>query len=249
MQIANLADRPDLATQAFGIPYAEGSPAFMQADLAALLVNSARLASRWPEHVIVVLDAGSVPVARGVSVPFAAHRHRRDGYPAAGWDQVAIWAAEDALDGCELDTTCALEIAVHPEHQRQGLSAIALGGLRDNARRLGFTRLIAPVRPPAKAREPTVTMASYMSRTRPDGLPQDPWLRVHVRQGGQLVGVAPASAIIQASLQQWRDWTGGAFDQDGEVIVPGALTPVLVSTRLDSGVYIEPNVWVLHTLD
>lgn len=247
MDIATLADRPDLADQAFGIPYAVGSPAFMQADLAALLVNRTRLASRWSAYVIAVLDASGQLVARGVSVPFAAHGNGRQSYPPAGWDQIAVWAAEDAMDGATPDTVCALEIAVHPKHQRQGLSAVALAGLRDNARRLGFDQLIAPVRPPGKASEPTVPMTGYMNRTRADGLPEDSWLRVHARQGGQLVGVAPHSATIQASLRQWRDWTGLAFDHDGEVIVPGALAPVLVSVRQDSGIYLEPNVWVRHT--
>jgi GNAT superfamily N-acetyltransferase len=248
MDIATLADQPDLADRAFGIPYAADSPAFMQGDLTALLVNSARLASRWPGYVIAVLDASGLPVARGVSVPFAAHRNGRDSYPPGGWDQIAVWAAEDAMDGATPDTVCALEIAVHPEHQRQGLSAVALAGLRENVRRLGFHQLVAPVRPPGKASEPTVPMTAYMNRTRADGLPEDPWLRVHARQGGQLVGVAPCSATVQASLQQWRDWTDLAFDHDGEIIVPGALAPVLVSVRQDSGIYLEPNVWVRHTI-
>ncbi len=191
MDMATLADRPDLPGATFGIPYADDSAAFMQGDLAALLVNSDRLARRWPEYVIAVLGGDGVPVARGVSVPFAARTDGRDSYPAAGWDQIAVWAAEDAMDGITPDTVCALEIAVHPEYQLRGLSAIALRGLLDNSRRLGFARLVAPVRPPAKANEPMVAMTAYMNRTRSDGLPEDPWLRVHVRHGGQIITVAP----------------------------------------------------------
>ena len=55
-----------------------------------------------------------------------------------------------------------------------------------------------------------------------------------------------ASGAVQAPLPQWRARTGLAFDHDGEVIVPGALAPVLVSTRRDIGAYGEPNVWVLR---
>ncbi len=132
----------------------------MQGDLAAQLVNSARLASRWPEYTIAVLDTGGTPVSRGVSVPFSSARDSRDSYPAAGWDQIAVWAAEDAMDEVIPDTVCALEIAVHPDHQRQGLSVATLAALRENVRRLGFTRLIAPVRPPAKASEPIFVTAA-----------------------------------------------------------------------------------------
>ena len=54
---------------------------------------------------------------------------------------------------------------------------------------------------------------------------------------------------IQGTLQQWRKWTGNAFDHDGLVLVEGALVPVISSIELDSAVYIEPNVWVEYHLD
>lgn len=85
-------------------------------------------------------------------------------------------------------------------------------------------------------------------RSRSDGLPLDRWLRVHVRAGGQIVGIASCSATVQAPLSQWRRWTGLPFDQDGAVVIPGGLVPVLVSITHDIGVYVEPNVWVRHAL-
>lgn len=248
VEVTTLADRPELIDGAFAIPYGPEAGAFMQGDLAALLTRGSRLARRWADFVIVVAMDGT-PVARGVSVPFAADADEREPYPAGGWDQVAVWAAEDAMDGTRVDTVCALEIAVHPEYQRRGLSGVALGALKDNARARGFSRLVAPVRPPAKANEPCTPMDSYARRTREDGLPSDSWLRVHVRHGGQVITVAPCSATVQAPLSQWRQWTGLPFDRDGEVIVPGALAPVLVSTLLDVAVYVEPNVWVLHAVN
>jgi hypothetical protein len=69
-----------------------------------------------------------------------------------------------------------------------------------------------------------------------------------LRASGEIIAVAPCSATVQAPLAQWHRWTGLPFDCDGELIVPGALAPVLVSTALDIGVYVEPNVWVLHSL-
>ena len=38
-------------------------------------------------------------------------------------------------------------------------------------------------------------MAEYARRLRDDGLPEDPWLRVHVRAGGEVVEVTPFSAV------------------------------------------------------
>lgn len=246
MDVVTLAERPDLADAAFAIPYPEDAGTFMQGDQVALLTRRRRLARRWARYVVVLVDPVAGPVARGVSVPFAATPDERELYPAGGWDQVAIWAAEDAMDDAPVDTVCALEIAVHPRFQRRGLSGQVLAALRTHTAALGFPRLVVPVRPPAKAGEPHTDMITYASRTRHDGLPADPWLRVHVRAGGRIITVAPCSGTVQAPLAQWRRWTGLPFDTDGEVVVPGALVPVLVSIRRDIGVYVEPNVWVLH---
>jgi hypothetical protein len=38
------------------------------------------------------------------------------------------------------------------------------------------------------------------------------------------------------------------FAAPGPVAVPGALVPVHVSLEQDHAVYVEPNVWVRHTV-
>jgi hypothetical protein len=91
-------------------------------------------------------------------------------------------------------------------------------------------------------------MTEYIEQLRDDGLPTDPWLRVHVKAGGKIVQVAPRSMVIAGSLAEWRDWTGLPFDVSGEVIVPKALVPVHVDVAHDHAVYVEPNVWVRHDL-
>jgi hypothetical protein len=91
-------------------------------------------------------------------------------------------------------------------------------------------------------------MADYIGLTRTDGLPEDPWLRVHVRAGGRVVGVAPASMTMVGSLAEWRRWTGLPFDSTGDVVVPEALVPVHCDVEHDHAVYVEPNVWVRHDL-
>ncbi len=91
-------------------------------------------------------------------------------------------------------------------------------------------------------------MTQYIKLTRPDGLPQDAWLRVHVRAGAVIEKVAPASMVMAGSLAQWRAWTGLPFDTGGDVIVPGALVPIKCSATHDYAVYVEPNVWVRHHL-
>jgi hypothetical protein len=89
-------------------------------------------------------------------------------------------------------------------------------------------------------------MTEYVARVRDDGLPADPWLRVHARLGARIVGVCPLSMTVPGTLKQWREWTGLPFAVSGPVDVPGALTPVHVSVEHDHAVYIEPNVWMHH---
>ncbi len=91
-------------------------------------------------------------------------------------------------------------------------------------------------------------MGEYVARTRDDGLPEDPWLRVHVRLGARVVRVCPVSMTIPGTLAEWREWTGLPLDRSGPAEVPGALVPVHVSLEHDVAVYVEPNVWVHHRL-
>lgn len=242
--LVTLAQRPDLASATYAIPYPPDSPKFMAGSLASLLVRGRRVARRWPHLVVALLEDGQ-PVARGIMVPFRG----RGSLPARGWDAIAVWAAEDALDDVVPDTACALEIAVHPDHQGRGHSRMVLEGMRTAVAAAGLGALVVPVRPPDKAGVPSLPMRDYAAETRADGMPVDRWLRTHVRAGGRIEGVAPCSATVQAPLDDWRCWTGLPFDRDGSVVVSGALAPVFVSAVQGFAVYVEPNVWVSHRVD
>lgn len=65
-----------------------------------------------------------------------------------------------------------------------------LDAMRRTVARMGFSDLVAPVRPNGKPDVPDEPIAEYAFRTREDELPVDPWLRVHVRAGGRSVNHA-----------------------------------------------------------
>ncbi|MFI7675903.1 N-acetyltransferase [Actinophytocola sp. NPDC049390] len=244
LRVVSLAERPDLASAMLTME--STWPAYVRAE--PLLVNWAF--ERHAEHQLVVLDGegdDEQVIARAASVPFAWDGDL-DSLPDTGWDEVLRQSMLDTYAGRELTAVCALEIAVVPGRQDRNLSSRTLVALNDNARRLGFADLVAPVRPSNKHAEPHVPITEYATRTREDGLPADAWLRVHVREGGQVVRICPASMAIAGSLAQWREWTGLPFDTDGPVVVPGALTPVEVNVAHDRAVYVEPNVWIRHRL-
>lgn len=142
----------------------------------------------------------------------------------------------------------ALKVAIRPDLRGTGLASVMLEAKRQNAIRLGFHDLFAPMRPSRKTFEPLVPMGSYAARVRGDGLPEDPWLRLHARVGGTIEGLCPRAMTISGTLAQWRSWTGLPFDETGDVEVPFALNPVHVSVEHDHAVYVEPGVWVHHRM-
>ena len=240
LTISRLADRPDLVGAMWAMP--TSWPEFMRHDpIGGLFYNN--LEERFADYVLIGCDGDEV-VACAYSIPFTLGTPE-EALPDNGWDCVIRNGLLTSVHGTRPDSISAVEIAVRPDRQGTGLSALMLAALRDNAGRHGFDRLLAPVRPNGKT-DPHEPMSSYAARVRPDGLPVDPWLRVHVRAGGRIVTVAPRSMVVPGTLQEWREWTGLAFDTDGDVVVPGALAPVHCDLTHEVAVYVEPNVWVEH---
>ncbi|KGN38592.1 hypothetical protein [Knoellia subterranea] len=248
LQIATLAERPDLAhlLRDFDDPW----PEFMKWDPVGDLYYS-RVSTTYPEWTLLAWDAADPTrlVAKSHSIPFAMGEELgRTELPEDGWDGIILWSFLDEVAGREPTHASALEVAIRPDLQGTGLASVMLEAKRRNAIRLGVSDLYAPVRPNGKHHEPHTPMTEYACRTRDDGLPVDPWLRLHVRVGGTIEGVCPRAMTISGTLAEWRGWTGLPFDESGDVEVPLALNPVHVSVEHDHAVYVEPGVWVRHRL-
>ena len=239
LKISILADRPDLAEAMWDMP--NSWPEFMRHDpIGGLYFGNVE--SRFAEFVLVGQDDLGEVVACAHSIPFVLG----DGpLPDNGWDFVIRNGVLASFRGQEPDAVSAVEIAVRPDRQGTGVSMQMLTAMRENAAQRGFAELVAPVRPNGKkdVDEPTST---YAFRVRDDGLPVDPWLRVHVRAGGRIEAVAARSMVVPGTLEEWREWTGLSFDATGPVEVPQALAPVHCDVEHGVAVYVEPNVWVVH---
>ncbi|MFB7866283.1 N-acetyltransferase [Streptomyces sp. NPDC056069] len=248
LHITTLAERPELEGRMWNMK--DLWPEYMMYDPVGWS-HMGRIVAEFPEYVLVATDgvAGADVVARGFSVPFELRAKGRGELPATGWDQVLLWAFSDLRHGRTPDTVSAIEITVATSALGNGVSHRMLAAMRANTQRLGFAELVAPVRPNAKHLEAASSIHEYAFRTREaDGLPHDPWLRVHVRAGGTVEKVAPASMTVGGSVEQWREWTGLPFDTDGPVEVEGALVPVHCEASRGYAVYVEPNVWVRHAI-
>ena len=204
------------------------------------------LLERFGDDSYVIVDDGGEVVGRAQSVPVPWRLG--DPLPDRGWDAAIESAVTAAVLGSATPTVCALEILLRPDVRGRGLSDRAIVALRERAAARGAEALFAPVRPSRKGGEPALAMAEYAALTRDDGLPVDPWLRAHVRVGGEVVGVCGRSMTITGSLDEWRAWTGLdlAAHRGGAVAVEGGLTSVMVHPTEPVAAYVEPNVWVVH---
>ena len=113
----------------------------------------------------------------------------------------------------EPDVLSALVAIVDPRRQGEGLSAPIIEGMRRVAAAAGFAALIAPVRPTWKDALPADRRSSGTSHwAREDGLPFDPWIRLHVRLGARARRGLPASrCAVTGTVAEWEEWTGMQF--------------------------------------
>jgi GNAT superfamily N-acetyltransferase len=200
----------------------------------------------FPAHQVYLVDEEGVPVGIGNAIPFAW-----DGDPASlpeGIDGVLPAGVDGARAGAPATALSAIQAVLRPDLQGRGLSRTILEAMAATAREAGLGHFVAPVRPTWKERYPLVPMERYARWTRDDGLPFDPWLRVHARMGAEILRVAHASMDIRGTVAEWERWTGMALPESGDYVVPGALVPVAVDREADEGRYLEPNVWMSHPL-
>ena len=239
-RIVTLAEEPSVAPAMWAVGESIWPPFMLEDPVADRYYG--RVESDFADCCLVALDGEEV-VARGFFVPFAW-----DGgeLPRRGWDAIVEQGVADRDAGRAPTAASALEIGIVPERRGRGLSRVMLRAMREAVAARGLADLVAPVRPSGKHVVPHEPMHQYLRRRTDDGLPADPWLRVHVRAGATIVGVAPSSMHIEAPVASWQAW-GGAWE-DGVLVVPLALAPVTVDVATGVGTYVEPNVWVHHRL-
>jgi hypothetical protein len=236
-----LAQRPDLESLVRSLP--DTFPEFMHHDAAVNRYWSG-LFTDFARFQIAICDGGGGIVAAGHCIP-VFWDGTIEGLPM-GLDRVLERGVEDLDRGRAPTVVSALLALVPHAHRGRGLSGVVLTAMKSAAAEHGLGALIAPVRPTLKDRYPLTLMERYLRWERDEGLPFDPWLRVHRRLGAEFLGVAPRSMVITGTISEWEEWTGMRFPESDAYVVPGALQPVVMDLERDFGSYEEPNVWMRH---
>lgn len=243
-RLVSLGTRPDLADPMSDFNAAVW-PEFMLNDP---IVNEHwhHTEQDWPDSQLLLLDREGAIAATANASPLAW-----DGTDAglpAGIDGQLGAAVAGLAAGLPPDTTGALQIIVDPVRRGTGLADVMLRAMCGSAVAHGHRAVIACVRPTWKERYPLAPIDRYARWTRGDGQPFDPWMRLHLRAGGRMARPEAASMRITGTVAEWESWTGMAFPESGPHIVPRAAAVVHIDREADRGVYLDPNVWIIHDL-
>ncbi|MBI6548090.1 GNAT family N-acetyltransferase [Xenorhabdus lircayensis] len=181
------------------------------------------------------------------SIPFPWEHHSLEQLPDEGWDAV-LHAGGEAKGKQRANIVSALGVTVDPEFRGQNIPALLINSLKQTAREAGLQGIVVPVRPSLKIRYPLQDFVEYCGWKNEKGEPFDPWIRTHCRLGAKIIKPALRSMDIYGTLEQWEEWTGMKFPQSGEYIIPGGLVPLVVDAEKQMAYYIEPNLWMFHSL-
>jgi GNAT superfamily N-acetyltransferase len=206
-----------------------------------------RLCEEFPEFQFALYDDQDGVLAEGHTVPCVLGRHH--GRAGDGIDAMIAGAFEAREAGRRPTALGVLAAEIKPEFQGRRLADRVLAGMADLARDSGLTHLIAPVRPSFKDRYPITPIERYVTWTRENREPFDPWIRVHLRRGGKIAKPIPHSMRITGTVAEWEQWTGMPFPDDGKYTFPAGLAPVEIDHGRDVGSYWEPNVWIIHSVE
>jgi GNAT superfamily N-acetyltransferase len=200
-RVYTCAERPDLWARSYDQIAGVWPKYNEQGDV--LGRHWSRLDEDFRDYQFILYDEPrDLALAQGHSIPCSW-----DGTVAglpAGIDGAIDGAVRLFDEGGEPNTLSALAIEIPPKHQRGGLSGRMIAAMLEIAAKQGFRNLIAPLRPTWKERYPLTPIERYAAWTREDGLPFDPWIRLHVRLGAEILQPVERSLHITAAWPSGR---------------------------------------------
>ncbi len=241
-QIYTLGQRPDLDKQikAFN---REAWPKF-------LLHNDIKywhlMFGVFAPYQILLCDSQDVLLGVGHSVPLIW-----DGAPddlPAKIGAVLLRAADIYEKGLKPDTLLTIAVMVRKTHRNYGLGSVVIQAIKSLAGEYGFDSLIVSLRPDLKSQYPLTPLERYVQWRKDDGEPFDPWLRIHIRLGAELLKITPNILTVTNKVAEWENWTRMRFPESGRYIVPKALEPVVIDCENNVGRYEEPNIWMKYNV-
>ena len=227
--------------------YIQAYPKFMTYEALTDPTASA-LCARYPEYQFGLVDATTgCMVAQGSCLPLAWEGGFAE-LPDAGCDWALTQGFADHAHHRTPTVLCAVSMAIIPAYRGRSLSQYLIEYSKTMARSSKLRSLILAARPSLKHLYPLIPLERYLTWHNDQGAPFDPWLRVNVQHGGQIVGICAQSMTISDTIARWEARTGMRFPDTGAYVIPEGLVPVNIDYAQNCGTYVEPNVWLYYDL-
>jgi GNAT superfamily N-acetyltransferase len=239
-----LSDAREWSDEQLAPLYADAFPAFISADH-DVKKYIGRVREWFANLDIILVDERGEPRATGWGVPLRWSGHVDD-LPSGFTDSLRRSVTEHEA-AVAPNTFVIGGGIVHPEDRGGSTAKQLIEALKAVAKRHNLGNVIAPVRPTLKHAYPLISIDDYVLWTRDDGLPFDPWVRLHCRLGARIIATAPHSQTMTGLVGEWEQWTSMSFPQSGDYVSPECLSVVSINVENDVGTYVEPNIWVQHS--
>lgn len=170
-------------------------------------------------------------------------------FPKEGWDFILQKGMDDYNNKVTPNILSALSITINSKYRAKGISNLVIKEMIKIGKEKKHSHLIAPVRPNLKPLYPLIPIEEYIHWRDSDGKLFDAWLRVHESIGGKIIKVCYDAMKIPGTVSEWEKWAKMKFPATGKYTVDGALVPISIDRVKNEGLYIEPNVLVVHKIN
>ena len=236
---------PDDQSYYWGLTLTYWEPVIIHSKIKDLYWD--RVKSFFPEYQWYLYNDRGQCLGFGNTLPLYYSGTNED-LPDRGWDWMVQRAVAQFEQGVEPNCLGGLQIVVFSSYRQQGYSRIILQQIKSWFRTSTLHRFILPIRPIFKDRHPEISMEEYMT-WESHGIAYDPWIRLHLSQGGRMIKVCERSMEVIGDKAEWQRWTGISINGSGHYPVPGGLSEIEFSSESDLGIYREPNIWTVYEKD
>ena len=204
-----------------------------------------KLGTLFPQFQLSLVNDAGLVLGFMNMIPIFLDRAMVD-LPDEGWDWLIQKGMTDFENNIAPNCLGGLQINVLKQYQGKGFSKMLIQKGKEIMLASGFTNFIIPIRPTWKHKHPKTSMDAYLS-IESDKKIYDPWIRTHVNNGAKIIKVCKNSMHIDEDINFWESHLNMNIEKSGEIMVPGALNPILVHKEENYAEYREENLWIRYS--
>ena len=202
-----------------------------------------KLYVEFPEYQFCLVNQKDEVVAAINTIPIKWSGNKDD--VPSGWDD----GLKKAFSTDNKNTLFILAGAIKASEKGKKLSYEILKLAKNISFVLGFSHVLAPVRPVFKKDFKDKSLEEYAKLKTANNFPFDPWLKVHEKIGGKIVSYCNESQFVEGTLEQWKLWTGNTFKKSGLYNVNDAMQKIEINIEENTGKYFDQAIMYSHSVE